>query len=81
MGVFCFGYGVCRFLSDFLRVNDKTIAGLTGAQYLTVFMMIAGVWILTRVRTTTEPVELPDTKSHPEEHENVSVEMGEAAED
>jgi len=60
MGAFCLGYGVCRFLSDFLRVNDKTIAGLTGAQYMTVLMAIAGVWILTRVRKTTEPVELEE---------------------
>ena len=36
MGVFCLYYGVARGLSDFLRVNDKTVLGLTGAQWMCV---------------------------------------------
>jgi phosphatidylglycerol:prolipoprotein diacylglycerol transferase len=57
MGVFCLYYGVARFLSDFLRVNDKTILGLTGAQWLMLLVIAAGVWIMGWVRksTATEP--------------------------
>ena len=34
MAIFCGFYGVARFASDSLRVNDETLLGLTGAQYL-----------------------------------------------
>jgi len=50
MGVFCLYYGVARGLSDFLRVNDDTVLGLTGAQWMCVALIPAGIWILTRVR-------------------------------
>ena len=59
MGVFCLYYGCARFLSDFLRVNDKTVwPGLTGAQYLMILVFVAGIWIMTRVRKTTAFDEL-----------------------
>jgi hypothetical protein len=52
-------------------VNDKTVAGLTGAQWMCLCLIPTGIWILTRVRTATaaeisppsepvEPVELPE---------------------
>ena len=50
IGLFCVYYGVARGLSDFLRVNDKTVVGLTGAQWMCVLLIPTGVWILTRVR-------------------------------
>ena len=54
MGIFCLYYGVARFLSDFLRVNDKTIwPGLTGAQYLMILVFLAGIWITGWVRKAT----------------------------
>jgi phosphatidylglycerol---prolipoprotein diacylglyceryl transferase len=53
MGIFCVYYGVARGLSDFLRVNDKTVAGLTGAQWMCVLLIPTGIWILTRVRRAT----------------------------
>jgi phosphatidylglycerol:prolipoprotein diacylglycerol transferase len=53
MGIFCVYYGVARGLSDFLRVNDKTVLGLTGAQWMCVLLIPAGIWILTRVRRFT----------------------------
>lgn len=53
MGIFCLYYGVARGLSDFLRVNDKTVLGLTGAQWMCVCLIPTGIWILTRVRRTT----------------------------
>jgi phosphatidylglycerol:prolipoprotein diacylglycerol transferase len=59
MGIFCLYYGAARFLSDFLRVNDKTVwPGLTGAQYLMVLVFLAGVWISTSVRRATATEEL-----------------------
>jgi phosphatidylglycerol:prolipoprotein diacylglycerol transferase len=50
MGVFCLYYGIARGLSDFLRVNDDTVAGLTGAQWMCVALVPIGLWILLRVR-------------------------------
>jgi phosphatidylglycerol:prolipoprotein diacylglycerol transferase len=49
-GVFCLWYGAARFFTDFLRVNDDTVLGLTGAQYLCLILMVTGLWILIRVR-------------------------------
>lgn len=50
MGIFCAWYGVCRFASDSLRVNDERVLGLTGAQYLSLVLVGVSVWILVRVR-------------------------------
>lgn len=68
IGLFCLWYGVARFLTDFLRVNDKTTFGLTGAQYMCLVLMPVGVWILTRVRRATT-AELRDVDEVPEEPE------------
>ena len=43
-------YGVARFASDLLRVNDEQVLGLTGAQYLCLAMLPASAWIWFRVR-------------------------------
>ena len=53
IGIFCVYYGVARGLCDFLRVNDKTTLGLTGAQWMCVLLIPTGIWILTRVRKAT----------------------------
>jgi prolipoprotein diacylglyceryltransferase len=53
MGIFCLYYGIARGLSDFLRVNDKTVVGLTGAQWMCVALVPTSIWILTRVRSAT----------------------------
>ena len=50
MGVFCAWYGVARFASDALRVNDERVLGLTGAQYLCLALVVAAAWIFLRVR-------------------------------
>ena len=50
LGIFCLWYGVCRFASDSLRVNDERVLGLTGAQYLCLALLPTSVWILVRVR-------------------------------
>lgn len=46
--VFCCVYGTCRFLTDFLRVNDERLVGLTGAQLLMLVVVAAGLWIAMR---------------------------------
>jgi phosphatidylglycerol:prolipoprotein diacylglycerol transferase len=61
MGVFCVWYGVLRFLTDLLRVNDRELFGLTGAQYGCVVLLGLGTWILVTTRSrvarlTPEPV-------------------------
>ncbi len=48
LGLFAVIEGVSRFFLDFLRIHDTTYAGLTPAQYLSVPLMIAGIWLLRR---------------------------------
>jgi len=55
IGVFCAYYGVARFASDSLRVNDERVAGLTGAQWMCAGLVLASVWILAKVRPSLEP--------------------------
>jgi phosphatidylglycerol:prolipoprotein diacylglycerol transferase len=50
VGVFCAYYGICRFLSDNLRVNDEQILGLTGAQYFSIGLVAASIWVFGWVR-------------------------------
>jgi len=50
MAIFCGFYGVARFSSDSLRVNDERVLGLTGAQYLSVVLIATSAWIWFRVR-------------------------------
>ena len=50
VGVFVLYYGVMRFLSDSLRVNDERVLSMTGAQWMCLVMIPAGIWILWKVR-------------------------------
>jgi phosphatidylglycerol:prolipoprotein diacylglycerol transferase len=50
VGLFILYYGVLRFLSDTLRVNDERVAGMTGAQWMSLVMVPAGAVILWKVR-------------------------------
>jgi len=50
IGIFCVWYGVARFGTDFLRGYDDTKLGLTGAQWMCVALVPAGLFILLRVR-------------------------------
>ena len=50
MGLFVLWYGVARFATDLLRVNDDTTLGLTGAQWMSVVLIGVGVWVLARLR-------------------------------
>lgn len=47
---FLVGYGVQRFLTDFLRAYDRTVYGLTGAQFLSIAMVTTGLVIAVRLR-------------------------------
>ena len=47
-GVFMVSYGTLRFLTDFLRAYDTLLFGLTGAQYMCLVLVPAGVVVLTR---------------------------------
>ena len=50
MAIFCGYYGVARFASDSLRVNDERVLGLTGAQYLCLVLLGTSAWVWFRVR-------------------------------
>lgn len=50
VGAFVAAYGVCRFLSDTLRVNDERVLRMTGAQWMCLVMVPAGLFILWKVR-------------------------------
>ncbi|MGZ8662527.1 MAG: prolipoprotein diacylglyceryl transferase [Actinomycetota bacterium] len=47
---FLLWYGIQRFLTDFLRAYDERVAGLTGAQFISLGMIAAGIVLAWRVR-------------------------------
>ncbi len=53
IGIFCLWYGVARFSTDLLRVNDKLKFGLTGAQWMCVALVPIAALILLKVRPIT----------------------------
>lgn len=63
VAIFCAYYGVLRFLSDSLRVNDERIAGLTGAQYFCAAIAIASIWIWFKVRPALQAEIQPDSSA------------------
>ena len=62
VGVFVLYYGIARWLSDSLRVNDERVAGMTGAQWLCLVMIPAGVWILWKVRPRLAALEAAERR-------------------
>ena len=72
IGWFCLWYGVSRFSTDFLRAYDETVLGLTGAQWMSVALVPAGLWILFKVRRSlastpyddVEPAALDTSESY-----------------
>lgn len=50
MALFTGLYGISRFLSDTLRVNDDRVLGLTGAQFMCLALLPTSAWIFFRVR-------------------------------
>jgi phosphatidylglycerol:prolipoprotein diacylglycerol transferase len=45
-GSFAIMYGIARFLTDFVRINDERLYGLTGAQYMTALLTLFGIWVV-----------------------------------
>lgn len=43
---FALMYGAFRFGTDFLRTHDKTLFGLTGAQYMCIGLILVGAWLM-----------------------------------
>lgn len=54
VGIFCVWYGIGRFATDIVRTNDERVLGMTGAQFMGLALIPAGLWILTKVRHTAE---------------------------
>lgn len=50
IGLFALWYGIGRFLTDTLRVSDNRTLGLTGAQWGSVLLAVAGLYILLKRR-------------------------------
>src|SRR3546814_485717 len=74
MGIFCLWYGVSRFASDALRVNDVRVLGMTGAQYLCIALVLTSAWVLLHVRKQLKgdiaagmPVGLPGAETATDE--------------
>ncbi|HEX6420377.1 MAG TPA: prolipoprotein diacylglyceryl transferase family protein [Acidimicrobiales bacterium] len=92
IGLFVLYYGVLRFLSDTLRVNDDRVAGMTGAQWMSLLMVPAGAFILWKLRPrlgalAAEAAEageaadapVPDEVEAPDEHEPRDGDSGDRA--
>ena len=45
--------GFTRFMIEFIRINTKYLYGLSGAQYISIIMMIIGVYQLWKYRRTS----------------------------
>ena len=54
IGIFCVWYGIGRFATDIVRTNDERVLGLTGAQFMGLALIPAGLWILAKVRHAAE---------------------------
>lgn len=63
VGLFMVSYAVGRFSTDFLRAYDQTLFGLTGAQFMSIFLFIAGVVVLaiTREKPAAKSIESTTT--------------------
>lgn len=61
-GTFAVMYGTFRFLTDFVRINDRTLFGLTGAQYMTIGLTAFGIGVIWySLRRHRAEVESADT--------------------
>lgn len=60
-GLFCVWYGVGRFLTDTVRINDERLLGMTGAQWMAVALIPAGLWILVKIRP--QVTAMPDDEA------------------
>src|SRR3546814_8823481 len=50
MGIFCLWYGLSRFSSDVLSVNDERVLVFTGPQYFCIGLVFTSAWVPLHVR-------------------------------
>ncbi|HZD79471.1 MAG TPA: prolipoprotein diacylglyceryl transferase family protein [Actinomycetota bacterium] len=65
---FLLWYGVQRFCTDFLRAYDRTVLGLTGAQYLCIVLVGAGLVLMTRIRRSSQEADRLPSAAPAEAH-------------
>jgi phosphatidylglycerol:prolipoprotein diacylglycerol transferase len=58
---FLLWYGVQRSLTDFLRAYDRRVFGLTGAQYVCIGLVAAGLLLAVRLRRSADRAEAADS--------------------
>ena len=44
--LYCVLYGFFRFVIEFLRINPKYLIGLSGAQFISILMMVIGAYFM-----------------------------------
>jgi prolipoprotein diacylglyceryltransferase len=71
LGVFLLWYGIGRFATDFLRIYDDTVAGLTGAQLMCLVMIPTGLWVLGWVRPRLARAEVAEAEAQADTSEDV----------
>jgi phosphatidylglycerol:prolipoprotein diacylglycerol transferase len=87
VSLFMIWYGVFRFATDSLRVNDERVLSMTGAQWMSLFMVPYGIWLWVRTRPKVakhvgpdgrpleEPASLLDTSDSDDETATVPDEL------
>jgi phosphatidylglycerol---prolipoprotein diacylglyceryl transferase len=80
IGTFCLYYGISRFLSDLLRVNDEQILGLTGAQYMCIGLVLASFWIFRWVRPAVAGLPSPESSEPALDVDELRIEKPELTE-
>jgi phosphatidylglycerol:prolipoprotein diacylglycerol transferase len=63
VAVFMLWAGISRFGTDALRVNDERVAGMTGAQWMSLVMVPYGLYVLFRIRPMLRKLVGPDGKA------------------
>lgn len=57
-------YGLARFFVDFARTGTDTYAGLRGTQWVSLFLVLVGVWYtVERARGEIEPEPIPEEQN------------------
>ncbi|HEY1605420.1 MAG TPA: prolipoprotein diacylglyceryl transferase [Allosphingosinicella sp.] len=66
VGIFLLGYGLCRFLVEFIREPDQQLIAFTQAthlhmgQWLSLPMIFGGAWLVATAKKRQKPAELPE---------------------
>ena len=52
---YLFLVGCSRFMIEFIRINPKYLIGLSGAQYISIIMMLSGIYYMWKMRQIIDP--------------------------